>query len=92
MAEAGRYSTSVGWSGALCLAIYWTARFAPDVADRFVSSSFGKFAVFSAVLASVPLTTIAAIKGSKWWYVVVAAGAITLADLFILIYFWRVRR
>jgi hypothetical protein len=31
MAEAGRYSTSVGWSGALCLAIYWTARFAPDV-------------------------------------------------------------
>jgi len=76
--------------GLLCLAIYWTARFAPDIADRFALSSFGKFAVFGALLAGMVLTTIAAIRGSKWWLVVVAASAITLADAFI--HFTRVLR
>jgi hypothetical protein len=83
MAEAKRQTATVGWVGVLCLAIYWTARFAPDVADTLALSSFGKFVVFGSLPAGVLLTTIAAIRGSKWWLVVVAAGAITLADLFI---------
>jgi hypothetical protein len=83
MAETRRYSTTVGWVGVLCLAVYWTARFAPDVADTIALSSFGKFVVFGALPAGVLLTTIAGIRASKWWFVVVAAGAITLADLYI---------
>jgi hypothetical protein len=90
MAEARRHSTIIGWLGVLCLVPYWTARFAPDVADTYASSSFGTFAVFGALLAGVLLTTIAAIRGSKWWLVVVAAGAITLVDVYI--HFSRVMR
>lgn len=83
MAEARRHSTTVGWIGVLCLAIYWTARFAPELADTFALSSFGKFVVFGTLLAGALLTTIAAIRGSKWWLVVVGASAFTLADLYI---------
>jgi|GraSoiStandDraft_34_1057297.scaffolds.fasta_scaffold122773_3 hypothetical protein len=83
MAEVRRHSTTVGWVGVFCLAIYWTARFAPEIADTFALSSFGKFVVLGTLLVGVLLTTIAAIKGSKWWLVVVAASAITLADLYI---------
>lgn len=80
---ARRHSTAVGWVGVLCLSIYWTARFAPDVADTFALSSFGKFVVFGALLAGVLLTTIAGIRASKWWFVLVAAGTISLAELCI---------
>jgi hypothetical protein len=90
MAEARRHSATVGWVGVLCLAPYWTARFAPDIADAYASSSFGKFAVLGTLLAGVLLTTIAAIRGSKWWWGVVVASAITLADLYI--HFLQVRR
>jgi hypothetical protein len=83
MAEARRYSTRVGWVGVLCLAVYWTARFAPDVADPFGSSSFGEFVVLGALPTGVLLTTIAGIRASKLWFVVVAAGAISLAELYI---------
>ena len=66
-----RHSTTVGWVGVLCLVPYWTARFLPEIADTFALSSFGKFVVFGVLLAGVLLTTIAAIRGSKWWFVVV---------------------
>jgi hypothetical protein len=89
MAEARRHSTTVGWIGVLCLVPYWTVRFAPEVADTF-ESSFGTFAVFGGVLAGVLLTTIAAIRGSKWWWVVAVASVITLADAYI--HFSRVMR
>ena len=74
---------TVGWAGILCLAIYWTARLAPQVADTFASSSFGKFAALGTLFAGVLLTAIAAIRGSKWWFVVVALGAVTVADLYV---------
>jgi hypothetical protein len=83
MAEAKRRSTTVGWVGVFCLAVYWTARFVPEVADTFPVSSFGKFVVFGIFLAGLPLTIIAAIKGSKWWWVAVAASVITLRDLYL---------
>jgi hypothetical protein len=55
----------------------------PQVADGLPDSSFGKFAFLNISLASVPLTIIAAIRGSKWWWVAVAASFITLVDVYI---------
>jgi hypothetical protein len=83
MGEAKRYSAIVGSVGVLCLAIYWTAWLAPDIADTFALSSFGKFVVFGALLAGALLTTIAAIRGSRWWLVAVAASLVTIADVYI---------
>jgi len=83
MAYLSRHSTAIGCVGVFCFALYWAARFVPAVADSFPESSFGKFVVFGTFLASVPLTIIAAIRGSKWWWVAVAASAITLWDLYI---------
>jgi hypothetical protein len=83
MAEARRQSIIVGCLGVLCLSIYRTARFAPEVADTFALSSVGKFIVFGGLPIGIVLTTLAAIRGSKWWFVLVAAGAISLAELYI---------
>lgn len=82
MAEFRRHRTTVGWVGLLCLGIYWVARLAPETADRFALSSFGKLAVFGTLLAGVLLTAIAAVKGPKWWLVAVTASAVTLVDLY----------
>jgi hypothetical protein len=84
MPEAKRQSTVVGCVGVLCLALYWAARFAPAVADIGPEASFGKFFVFGIFVASVPLTIIAAVRGSRWWWVAVAASAITMLDLYTL--------
>jgi hypothetical protein len=83
MPEARRKSPIVGRAGVLCVALYWAAMFVPEVADTFPVSSFGKFVAFGIFVASVPLTLIAAVWGSRWWWLAVAASAITLADLFI---------
>jgi hypothetical protein len=83
MAEGKRNSTTVGWIGMLCLVPYGTVRFAPAIADTYLSSSFGKLAVLGALLAGVLLTTVAAVRSSRWWLVAVVAGAISLADLYV---------
>jgi hypothetical protein len=57
--------------------------FFPQVANILPESSFGRFFVFGIFLAGLPLTIIAAIRGSKWWWVAAAAGAITLWDIYI---------
>ena len=57
--------------------------FFPQVANILPDSSFGKFVVLGVVLASAPLTILAAIRGSKWWWVAVAASAITLWELYV---------
>jgi hypothetical protein len=82
MPEARRYSTILGCVGVLCLAL-WLAAHVPEVADTLPVSSFGKFIFFGTFLAGVPLTIIAAIRGSKWWWVAVAASVITLVDLYL---------
>ena len=84
MAELRRYSNAIGWLGVLCLTFYWAARFVPGIADLLPVSSFGKFVVFGIFLVGGPLTVIAAIRGSRWWWVAVAASAITLWDLYTL--------
>jgi hypothetical protein len=57
--------------------------FFPQVANILPESSFGKLVVLGIFLASVPLTIVAAIRGSKWWWVAVAAAAITLWDIYM---------
>jgi hypothetical protein len=84
MAELKRYSNAIGWLGVLCLTIYWAARFVPRIADLLPVSSFGKCAVLGIFLAGGPFTIIAAIRGSKWWWVAVIVSAITLWDLYRL--------
>jgi hypothetical protein len=84
MAELRRYSNAIGWLGVLCLSIYWAARFVPEIADLLPVSSFGRFAVFGIFLASGPLAIIAAIRGSKWWWIAVAVSAFTLWDIYVL--------
>jgi hypothetical protein len=83
MAAVNRQGITTGCTGVLCLAVYWTARFVPEVADSLPGSSFGKFVVFAIFLAGAPLTIIAAIRGSRWWWVAVGLSAITLWDLYI---------
>ena len=62
--------------------------FFPRVANILPDSSFGKFVVLGVWLASAPLTILAAIRGSKWWWVAVAASAITLWEVYM--HFFRV--
>lgn len=57
--------------------------FFPQIADLLPESSFGKFVIFGLFLAPVPLTTVAAIRGSRWWWVAVAASAITLWFIYV---------
>jgi hypothetical protein len=85
MADVSRHSNTVGWVGVFCLALYWAARFVPEVADALPVSSFGKSVVFGVFLAGAPLTIIAAIRGLTWWWVTVAASTITLWDFYIQI-------
>ena len=82
MANVSRHSATIGWVGVGCLALYWAAAFVPSVADALPDSSFGRFIVLGIFLAGTPLTVIAAIRGSRWWWVAVAAGAITLWELY----------
>ena len=82
MADSGRRSAIIGCVGVLCLAVYWAAMFFPQTANILPESSLGKFVVFGIFLAGVPLTIVAAIGDSNWWWVAVAAGAITLWDIY----------
>jgi hypothetical protein len=83
MVALNRHGMTTGCIGVFCLALYWAARFVPGVADIFPVSSFGKFVIFCTFLAGVPLTIIAAIRGSRWWWVAVASSAVTLWDLYL---------
>jgi hypothetical protein len=81
---------TTGCIGVGCLALYWAAKFVPSVADVLPDSSLGKFVVLGVFLAGAPLTIIAAVRGSRWWWLAVVASAITLWD--ICVRFSRVLR
>jgi len=84
MRDSGRRSPIIGCAGVLCLALFWAAKFSPAFANTLPGSSFGKLVVFGIFLASAPLTIVAAVRGSKWWWVAVAASAITLWKVYVL--------
>jgi hypothetical protein len=83
MTEARRDSKIFGLVGAVCLAIFWTARFVPDLADTFAVSTFGKFALFGTIPTAIVLATIAAVRGSKWWLALAVASVVTPADVWV---------
>jgi hypothetical protein len=72
----------IGCIGLMCLAFFWTTALVPSVANVLPDSSFGKIAVVSIFSASLPLTLVAAIRGSRYWWITVAASVITLCGLF----------
>ena len=68
--------------GILCLGVFWLAVLVPKRADALFRP-YGLY-VWVAVLASaVALTAVAAILGSKRWFVVTALGAIAFAGFFV---------
>jgi hypothetical protein len=86
MKNVNRRNLVIGYVGLMCLAFFWTTTLVPAVANVLPDSSFGKIAVVSTFSASLPLTLVAAIRGSRYWWIAVAASAITLCDLFYLLF------
>ena len=78
MRNVSRLNAVVGCVGITCLAFFWICALVPSVADILPNSSPGKIVVVSIFVASLPLTIVAAIRGSRWWWIAVAASAITL--------------
>lgn len=75
MAESRSQATAAGFVGLFCFAIFWTARFVPGLVGTYISGAVGALAVeVVAPIFGVVLTIFAAIKGSRWWVAVVAAG------------------
>jgi hypothetical protein len=72
-----RTSTLTGVFGTVCLGVFFLALPIPERADEFLRP-YGLYAWLSILVAAVVLTTIAAILGSKRWFVVTALGIITL--------------
>lgn len=65
------------------MAVYWAAMCFPQVANILPESSSGKFVAFGIILTGVPLTIIAAVRGSKWWWgAVAAAGRYSVGDIY----------
>jgi hypothetical protein len=84
MSEVKQRGKILGWCGVLCLAIFWTVRFAPETGDAiFGVSSLGKFVALGIFLAAALLPIIAGIRGSRWWLVVAAVSLATLIDFYI---------
>lgn len=82
MIMARRSSTITGVFGIMCLGVFWLVLLVPARADALLRP-YGLY-VWLAVLASaVVLTVVAAILGSKRWFVVTALGAITFVGFFV---------
>jgi hypothetical protein len=73
-----------GMIGVICIAFIWLARLLPrsSTALKPVLNGLGPLQAL-VVLARVVMPVIAAIRGSKWWLVVAAAGATTMIALLI---------
>ena len=77
------FSHLLGTAGMLLTMLLWLSLLNPSSADHFVDSLAGPQheykIVLGAALLSMVLSFIAAICGSKWWYLAVALSAGTLA-------------
>ncbi len=71
-----------GWIGVACIAFYWLIMLLPRRVNLGPLLDFiGPFG-WLMLLAMIVLPVIAARRRSKWWFAAVAAGAITLVDVF----------
>ena len=78
MTTALRGSTITGVFGILCLGVFWLALLVPARADALLRP-YGLYVWLGVLAAAVVLTIVAAILGSKRWFVVTVLGAITFA-------------
>ncbi len=84
ISDMGRnFSHLLGTVGMLLVMLLWLSLLNPPKADHLVDSLAGTQheykIVLGAALLSTVLSFIAAIRGSKWWYVGVALSSATLA-------------
>jgi hypothetical protein len=82
--DMGRqFSHLLGTTGMLLTLLLWLSLLNPQKADHFVDSLAGSQHEYKIVLGAALLSTvfsfIAAIRGSKWWYVGLALSSGTLA-------------
>jgi hypothetical protein len=82
--DMGRqFSHLLGTTGMLLTMLLWFSLLNPQKADRFVDSLAGSQHEYKIVLGATLLSTvfsfIAAIRGSKWWYVGLVLSSATLA-------------
>jgi hypothetical protein len=76
-------STCLGLSGAVLLILFFLALQAPPKRLDALLYPYGLFVLFGVLLAAIVLPTIAALRGSKWWFLVAAASTITAIHVFI---------
>jgi hypothetical protein len=78
-----QFSHLLGTTGMLLTMLLWLSLLNPQKADHFVDSLAGSQHEYKIVLGATLLSTvfsfIAAIRGSKWWYVGLALSSATLA-------------
>ena len=78
-----QFSHVLGAVGMLLTLLLWLSLLNPRRADHFVDSLAGSpheyKIVLGAALLSTVLSFIAAIRGSKWWYIGIALSSGTLA-------------
>jgi hypothetical protein len=78
-----QFSHVLGTAGMLLTMLLWLSLLNPPKADHLVDSFAGPQheykIVLGAALLSTVLSFIAAIRGSKWWYIGIALSSGTLA-------------
>jgi hypothetical protein len=78
-----QFSHLLGTIGMLLTMLLWLSLINPPKADRFVDSLAGPQHEYKIVLGAALLSTVlsflAAIWGSKWWYIGMALSSVTLA-------------
>jgi hypothetical protein len=82
--KSTRTSMVLGILGAALLLIFWVSSFLPSQADGLLRP-YGLFTWFAVLTAAVLLPTIAAIRSSKWWFLVVGASLATAGRFFFAV-------
>jgi hypothetical protein len=77
------FSHLLGTIGMLLTMLLWLCLLDPPKADHFVDSLAGSQHEYKLILGAALLSTmfsfVAAVRGSKWWYVGMASSSATLA-------------
>lgn len=80
----GRASFPLGVLGGVLLVLFWLGGIAPERSDALLGP-YGLLIWFGILMAAIVLPLIAAIRGSKWWYLLVLASAITAVRFYLLV-------
>jgi hypothetical protein len=75
-------SAILGAVGALLLLVFWLSTGWPKQADALLRP-YGLFVWFGVLGAAIVLPTIAALRDSKWWFLLTAASSLTAMRFFL---------